>query len=195
MIDKIYREKIKYPYEKEILIKKIHQNVSLFYHEPSHISPGIQTNIVLSCKEIDFILNYGVKKCIELFKKDKKVEEVDYCLYPWLFISRNENTQSHYHNHTMFAPHIKKSIESNCTFTYYVQMPNNLTGNDGKLFFMDKEDNVQRMFLPEENELVIFPADVHHRPETSINSTIDRIVIAGNVLFDFPILKEKKTIL
>jgi hypothetical protein len=51
------------------------------------------------------------------------------------------------------------------------------------------------MFLPEENELVIFPADVYHRPDTSINSTIDRIVIAGNVLFDFPILKEKKTLM
>jgi hypothetical protein len=95
----------------------------------------------------------------------------------------------------MFSPHVKKSIESNYTFTYYVQMPNNLNGNDGKLFFVDNEDNVQRMFLPEENELVIFPADVYHRPDTSINSTIDRIVIAGNVLFDFPILKEKKTLM
>jgi hypothetical protein len=194
MIDKIFREKIKYPYEKDILIKKIHQNVSLFNNESSYITPGIQTNIILKCKEIDFILNYGVKKCIELFKKDKNVEEVDYCLYPWIFISRNENTQSHYHNHTMFSPHVKKSIESNYTFTYYVQMPNNLNGNDGKLFFVDNEDNVQRMFLPEENELIIFPADVYHRPDTSINSTIDRIVIAANVLFDFPILKEKKTL-
>jgi hypothetical protein len=195
MIDKIYREKIKYPYQKEILIKKIHQNVSLFKYEPSHLHPGIQANIILKCKEIDFILNYGVKKCIELFKKDKNIDEVDYCLYSWIFISRNENTQSHYHNHTSFSPQVKKSVESNCTFTYYVQMPNNLKENDGKLFFVNQEDNTELTFLPEENEFVIFPADVYHRPETSINSTIDRIVIAGNVLFDFPILKEKKTIL
>ena len=195
MIEKIYREKINYPFSKENLIKKIHQNVSLFKYEPSHIFPGIQTNTILKCKEIDYILNYGVKKCIELFKKDKKVEEVDYCLYSWIFISRDENTQSHYHNHTQFSPHVKKSIESNYTFTYYVQMPNNLNGNDGKLFFLNQYDNVEITFLPEENELVIFPANLYHRPETSINSNIDRIVIAGNILFDFPNLKENKTLL
>jgi len=195
MIEKIYREKINYPFSKENLIKKIHQNVSLFKYEPSHISPGIQTNTILKCKEIDYILNYGVKKCVELFKKDKKVEEVDYCLYSWIFISRDENTQSHYHNHTQFSPQVKKSIESNYTFTYYVQMPNNLDGNDGKLFFLNQDDNVEMTFLPEENELVIFPANLYHRPETSINSNIDRIVIAGNILFDFPNLKENKTLL
>jgi len=74
-------------------------------------------------------------------------------------------------------------------------MPNNLDGNDGKLFFLNQDDNVEITFLPEENELVIFPANLYHRPETSINSNIDRIVIAGNILFDFPNLKENKTLL
>ena len=195
MIEKIHREKIKYPYEKETLIKKIHQNISLFNHTPSHEYPGIQTNIILKCKEIDFILNCGIEKCIELFKKDKKVEEVDYCLNSWVFISRNENIQSYYHNHIQFSPQVKKSIETNYTFTYYVQMPNNLNENDGKLFFLNQKDNVEMMFLPEENELVIFPADLYHRPETSIYSDIDRIVIAGNILFDLPDFKQKKTLL
>jgi hypothetical protein len=52
MIDKIFREKIKYPYEKDVLIKKIHQNVSLFNNESSYITPGIQTNIILKCKKL-----------------------------------------------------------------------------------------------------------------------------------------------
>jgi hypothetical protein len=74
-------------------------------------------------------------------------------------------------------------------------MPNNLNENDGKLFFLNQKDNVEMMFLPEENELVIFPADLYHRPETSIYSDIDRIVIAGNILFDLPDFKQKKTLL
>ena len=33
MIDKIYKEKVNYPFSKENLIKKIYQNVSLFENE------------------------------------------------------------------------------------------------------------------------------------------------------------------
>jgi hypothetical protein len=189
------REKVNYPFSKENLIKKIYQNVSLIENESTYLTPGIQTNILLKCKEIDYILNYGVEKCKELFYKDSNIEDVTYAIYPWIFISRNETTQSHYHHHNLFAPNVYKSIKNNYTFTYYVQMPNNLKDNDGKLFYINEEERTQTAFLPEENELVIFPANVLHRPETAINSTLDRIVIAANVLFDIPTLKEKKTLM
>jgi len=194
MIDKIYREKIKYPFSKENLIKKIYQNVSLFKHESKYETPGIQTNILLKCKEIDYILNYGAEKCKELFYKDSNIEDITYALYPWIFISKNETTASHFHNHNMFAPEVQNSIKSNYTFIYYVQIPNNLKDNDGKLIIIDEEQQ-QIAILPEENELIILPAYVYHRPETSVNSNIDRIVIAATVLFDLPNLKEKKTLL
>ena len=124
---------------KENLVKKIYQNVSLFENELKYKSPGIQTNILLKCKEIDYILNYGAEKCKELFYKDSNIEDVTYAIYPWSFISRNETTASHFHNHDMFAPNVKKSIKSNYTFIYYVQIPNNLKDNDGKLFIVDEE--------------------------------------------------------
>ena len=195
MIEKIYREKVKYPFSKENLIKKIYQNVSLFQHESKYEYPGIQTNILLKCKEIDYILNYGAEKCKELFYKDSNIEDVTYAIYPWSFISRNETTASHFHNHDMFAPNVKKSIKSNYTFIYYVQIPNNLKDNDGKLFIVDEEQQYQITILPEENELIILPAHIYHRPETAIHSNVDRIVIAATILFDFPNLKEKKTLL
>jgi hypothetical protein len=188
------REKINYPFSKENLIKKIYQNLSLFEHESRYEYPGIQTNILLKCKEIDYILNYGAEKCKELFYKDKNIEDVTYAIYPWSFISRNETTASHFHNHDMFAPKVQKSIKSNYTFIYYVQIPNNLKDNDGKLIIIDEEQQ-HISILPEENELIILPAHLYHRPETAINSNIDRIVIAATVLFDLPILKEKKTLM
>lgn len=193
MIDKIYREKIEYPFPKENLIKKIYQNVSLFKHESKYETPGIQTNILLKCKEIDYILNYSAEKCKELFYKDSNIEDITYALYPWIFISKNETTASHFHNHNMFAPEVQTSIKSNYTFIYYVQIPNNLKDNDGKLIIIDEQQQIA--ILPQENELIILPAHVYHRPETSINSNIDRIVIAATILFDFPNLKEKKTLL
>ena len=188
------REKINYPFSKENLIKKIYQNLSLFEHESRYEYPGIQTNILLKCKEIDYILNYGAEKCKELFYKDSNIEDVTYAIYPWSFISRNETTASHFHNHDMFAPNVKKSIKSNYTFIYYVQIPNNLKDNDGKLIIIDEQQQ-QIDILPEENELIILPAHLYHRPETAINSNIDRIVIAATILFDFPNLKENKTLL
>ena len=37
--------------------------------------------------------------------------------------------------------------------------------------------------MPEEGEYVVFSSDVMHRAELSPNSTIPRIVIAGNIHF------------
>lgn len=194
MIEKMYREKVNYPFSKENLIKKIYQNVSLFEDESKYEHPGIQTNILLKCKEIDYILNYGAEKCKNIFCKDSNIEDIPYAIYPWSFISRNETTASHFHNHDKFAPNVKKSIKSNYTFIYYVQVPNNLKENDGKLIIINDEKQ-QIAILPEEDELIILPAHVYHRPETAIYSNIDRIVIAATILFDFPNLKEKKTLL
>jgi hypothetical protein len=189
----VHRYKINFPFVKEDLIRKIYENTGLFYHNLSYEYPGIQTELILKCKEIDYILNFGVEKCKELFYKDKNIENVDYCIYPWVFILRNDTTQAHFHNHTEFSKATKSSVISDYTFTYYAQMPNNLEKKDGRLGFLYNEQNV--LILPEEDELFVFPAKLYHRPETSINSDKDRIVIAANVLFTIPTLKNKKTLM
>lgn len=189
----IYKSKLALPFNKDILIKKIYQNVVLDNLYSSPTAPGVQSFINIRSKEIDYILNYGVNKCKEIFfgKKDN-LEDYDYLLNSWVYISRDDNTFTHYHNHVQFDLRFPL-LKTNLTFVYYIQMPNNLEGDDGKLFF--KSNQYETSILPEEGELIIFDSELLHKPELARKSTIDRIVIAGNVVFDITDTKIKKTIL
>jgi hypothetical protein len=71
-------------------------------------------------------------------------------------------------------------------------MPNNLKGDDGVLYIEGIEKKLYKI-LPKEDELIIFNADIPHGPNSAYNSTKDRIVLAGNVGFEY--IKDKKTLL
>ena len=58
-------------------------------------------------------------------------------------------------------------------------MPDNLSNDDGVLYL--KGDNKEYSILPEEGDLIIMKADMPHAPTTALNSSKDRIVLAGNV--------------
>jgi hypothetical protein len=85
-----------------------------------------------------------------------------------------------------------KSFIPHYTYVYYIQMPNVMNGEDGVLYFRGKNKK-EYWIRPEEDDLIIMEADMPHTPNNAPNSTIDRIVLAGNVGFDF-IKKEKSLI-
>ena len=60
-------------------------------------------------------------------------------------------------------------------------MPNNLEKTDGVLFF---EGENKTVYLPQENDLIIMPANTAHVPAPAYKSTKDRIVFACNVGFE-----------
>jgi ectoine hydroxylase-related dioxygenase (phytanoyl-CoA dioxygenase family) len=93
----------------------------------------------------------------------------------WAYISDNKNLYSGFHSHD------KKTyvnIPLQWTYTYYVQMPNNLDGEDGKLVFKLDDDTIHSI-LPEVGDLLIFPTTLLHAPMTNTKSDIERIVFAG----------------
>jgi hypothetical protein len=63
---------------------------------------------------------------------------------------------------------------------------------DGVLYIMSKSGK-EYFIMPEEDDLIIMEADVPHSPNNAPNSTLDRIVMAGNVGFDF--IKKEKSLL
>jgi len=87
-------------------------------------------------------------------------------------------------NHDDFYPHY--------TYVYYIQMPDVMNGEDGVLYFRGKNKK-EYWVKPEEDDLIIMEADMPHAPNNAPNSTIDRIVIAGNVGFDY--IKKEKSLL
>jgi len=71
-------------------------------------------------------------------------------------------------------------------------MPNNLSDEDAVLYFKSKNGK-EYSILPTEDDLIIMEADVPHAPNNAPNSTIDRIVFAGNVGLSY-VKKEKSLI-
>ena len=86
-----------------------------------------------------------------------------------------------YHNHVDIAKRHGEHLPD-YTFVFYLQMPDNLNNDDGKLFLRDY-DGGEYSILPNVGECIILKGDVYHVPIDAPKSSKDRIVLAGNVTF------------
>lgn len=147
---------------------------------------------------LDDVVQKGINSCIEIYNGEigeHNLVETD----GWVNIVRAKDPvqenfkegKEKYHIHTEINKKFN-SFEPTYTYVYYIQMPNNLQDDDAVLFFQDK-DGVEFSILPEEDDLIIMPADTPHAPNKSDNSTIDRIVFAGNVGIRF--VKKQKSLI
>jgi hypothetical protein len=150
---------------------------------------------------LDKIIELSTNYCKELYIKSNDYNKLN--VESWINIVRSENPiqptyvdrdlggELRYHVHTKLNK-ITKSFFPHYTYVYYVQMPDVMNGEDGVLYFKSKND-ITYWVKPEEDDLIIMTGDMPHVPNNSPNSTLDRIVIAGNVGFEF--IKNFKTII
>lgn len=147
---------------------------------------------------LDEVIQKGIDNCINIFKNENgeyNLVETD----GWVNVVRAKDPVQvnfkeggeKYHIHTEINK-LTNSFPPTYTYVYYIQMPNNLKDDDGVLYFKDKND-VEYSILPEEDDLIIMPAEIPHSPNKSLNSTKDRIVFAGNVGFRF--VKKQKSLI
>ena len=66
----------------------------------------------------------------------------------------------------------------------YIQIPPNMKEGDGNIIFKS-EDKKHHTFIPEVNDIFIFPGDLKHLVMPSQSGTIDRVVYASNLNSDF----------
>ena len=85
-----------------------------------------------------------------------------------------------------------KSFVPDYTYVYYIQMPDVMEGEDGVLYFKGSDDK-EYWIRPEEDDLIVMEGWMPHSPNNAPKSTIDRVVLAGNVGFDL-IKKEKSLV-
>jgi hypothetical protein len=145
--------------------------------------------------ELDEIRNFGINSCVDLYNK-RNYEEI--VTDTWINIVRINPTQINvngggeliFHNHSDLNKKIGRVIP-NYTFVVYIQIPNNLSGEDGVLYFKDVDGRIYH-YLPENGDCVIMGGDVPHVPEYAKKSTLDRLVLAGNVTFQTK--KKEKTL-
>jgi hypothetical protein len=145
--------------------------------------------------EINEIIDYGINMCCNIHKKYVNIEpDIKINEDLWINIVKSNNPvqqnyhfaktdKNFYHNHDIIN-YTRGIFEALYTFIYYYQMPNNLNGDDGKLFFLDEESDEIFEFLPKENDIIVFKSNISHGPYSAANSTKHRIVIAGNIGFD-----------
>lgn len=111
-------------------------------------------------------------------------EPKQYKDYPWEGLKK-------YHSHVKINESQGKFIP-NLSFVYYLQMPNKMIGDDGDLYILGEND-LEYHFKPEEDDFIIMPAELPHAPKNAPLSTVDRIVIAGNIRLEN--IKKQKTLL
>ena len=152
--------------------------------------------------KLDEILQIGIDSCKKLYEETNKIyNKIN--TDAWVNVVRSQNPVQlqfkhnelkgvdKFHVHTDINKEMK-SFPPNYTYVYYIQMPDVMNGEDGVLYFRGKNKK-EYWIRPEEDDLIIMEADMPHSPNNAPNSTIDRIVLAGNIGFEF-IKKEKSLI-
>jgi hypothetical protein len=147
--------------------------------------------------KLDEIFQIGINKCKEIYN-EKNINYNKINSDSWVNVVRSKDpVQDNFHNGEKYHTHTEinkgnKQFIPHYTYVYYIQMPDVMDGEDGVLYFKGKDDT-EYWIRPEEDDLIIMEADMPHSPNNAPNSTINRIVIAGNVGFDY--IKKEKTIL
>lgn len=150
--------------------------------------------------QLDEILNQGKNLCLTISNNDEKYKIIS---ESWVNILKSNNPKQPklqlenygeilFHNHLGESSFFNRMWIPELTFIYYIQMPNNLTKNDGCLLIKDSYDNIHSI-LPKENEFIIMSSHILHRPMTAYNSTKDRIAFVSNIKFELQ--KTEKTFL
>ena len=148
-------------------------------------------------RNLDEIVQIGINKCKEIYN-EKNINYNKINTESWVNVVRSKNpVQENFHSDKKYHIHTEinkkhKQFVPLYTYVYYIQMPDIMEGEDGVLYFKGKNKK-EYWIRPEEDDLIIMEAEMPHAPNNAPNSTINRIVIAGNVGFDF--IKKEKSLL
>ena len=153
---------------------KFNMNVNKKTSIESHNEPGIQSYIILKTKTIENLNDKIYKKIFNFLNYNLK-DINPYFSTEWVYVSTKNNNWSRFHTHTL-SDTLKTNLD--WSFVYYVQMPDNLNEQEGKILFRTNE-GVEVSYLPQVGDLILFPANLLHKPELNRSSDIERIVYAG----------------
>lgn len=106
-----------------------------------------------------------------------------YAEHNWVYTQKEGFNMEWMHQHILVHPDNRSTILTDYTFTFYVQTPKDIKGDEGHIVFED-ENKVSHKFLPKESDIFIFPADIRHTAIPTPNSKVERIVYAGSVCLD-----------
>jgi len=97
----------------------------------------------------------------------------------WVYTQRKGFDLEWMHQHIEVHPPCRSKILTDYTFTFYLQTTDEIEGDEGMIVFQT-EDGKKHKFLPQVNDIFLFPADIRHTAIPTPNSNKERIVYAGS---------------
>ncbi len=190
----IYRTSLPLDVDKQLILDEIYTHkrhifLDREYNDPKIGLPGLQLTVdIMAGDAITELKQLGYRISRSIYETITGKTVYSGMQSTWIYISTPSNPSSMYHDHISFSKN-EPGIYTDYTWIYYVQVPNNCTGKEGHIFFKDNmyvgnDDEGAISFFPEEGYLYMWDSTYAHRPELSPNSTIDRVIIAGNIAFN-----------
>ena len=192
----IYKTNYNWEYKQEAFIKRAYE-VEKF---------KLRNNIILyflfDCLEFKSINSFALETC----KQISNVNPTEWAIKNWVYISDgvselalnkaiSEGKKEHnWHTHNTTYDNFQQ-IKTDWTFCFYVQVPDRLNNNEGKIVFRTEDRNLH-YFLPKQGDVYLFPGDLDHSTVGILEEKNKaRVLIAGNVSLDpLKCFKAKKVI-
>ena len=170
----IYKSKYQGLYSKEDFLAAVELN--------KRFASGTENNSVwIEVEDQRFqSINNLIRSSIESISSTKfKTSASHY----WIYTQTEGFNIEWMHQHILVHPDSRSNIRTDYTFTFYIQTPKDISGDEGYIVFEDENKN-RHKFLPNEGDIFIFPGDIRHTAIPTPKSKTDRIVYAGSICMD-----------
>jgi hypothetical protein len=197
----IWKSKLNLLNDKELILKEakdvinINENRNVYDAYPYIFNDNFDVK-----SKLDNICQCGINICKSIYKEEFNLDFNKINTSTWINVVRSINPIQRafkrgklkevgkYHTHTEINEKAGLFIPT-YTYIYYIQMPDVMENEDGVLYFKGKNEK-DYWIRPEEDDLIIMPGSIPHVPNNAPKSSVDRVVITGNVGIEF-IKKEK----
>lgn len=174
----IFRTKYNGGYLKEDFLKRTFQNESLYFYKSYKTENSL--DIKLECDEFNSINS----QVLDFLKEELQCNTDKVAKSSWVYIQSPEFKMHWMHTHEYLESTNRTNLRTQWTFVFYIQIPPNLKKGEGDIIF-ETEDKKRHTFVPNENDILIFPGHLPHIAMPTQSGKIDRIVYAANLNFDF----------
>lgn len=174
----VYKTQYVGEYPKESFLMRTRENELLYFNKSYKTENSL--DIELQCKEFK-----SVDSQILHFLKNKLNQNINrVAKSSWVYIQVPEFKMHWMHTHEHLESSNRTRLKTQWTFVYYIQIPPNTIKGEGDIIFKT-EDNLEHRFTPSEGDILIFPGELPHLVMPTESATMDRVVYASNLNFDF----------